>query len=305
MNEWMFATFFPGEIGAAIALWRDWRAVSAPGLGLAIPGLPGPQQPDIGDKLWLMYWDIHPKHPFQLIGCGMLQRSPSNGLVWRDGDLPGIEAAARALGYDDVSGVLRFFRVESAQDFWREPRKYHGMFSHFGLIQLSSSQRELLGRLSQGEEEVRDAEQPMLLLPARPIAPLKRSESLVRYAKHWAYAGKGVKAQTPLGEFLLDIIHGFQHSGAIPPLNILNELLATGGSSGGMGPGTKWKPFSISQPEYETAVQYLLNLDCAAAKEAHPYLYAKKFFVDEDLNRDVEDWLDFLGKSSRKYPYAR
>jgi hypothetical protein len=40
-------------------------------------------------------------------------------------------------------------------------------------------------------------------------------------------------------------------------LNVLNEVLESGGSDGGMSPGAIWPPFSISSHEYDELVSAL------------------------------------------------
>ena len=46
----------------------------------------------------------------------------------------------------------------------------------------------------------------------------------------------------------------FGACGIFPPLHIINEIFASGGSDGGMSPGAIWQPFTIDEPEYNELV---------------------------------------------------
>lgn len=43
--------------------------------------------------------------------------------------------------------------------------------------------------------------------------------------------------------------------GIFPPYHILNEILSSGGSDGGMSPGAVWSPFQISEEEYAELIE--------------------------------------------------
>lgn len=59
-----------------------------------------------------------------------------------------------------------------------------------------------------------------------------------------------VKESGTLKDLLFEIPY-LLASGLIPPLRVLNELLRTGVHDAGMSGGCKWRPFEISQAEYE------------------------------------------------------
>ncbi len=46
---------------------------------------------------------------------------------------------------------------------------------------------------------------------------------------------------------------------AVPPIHILNEIFENGEDDSGMGSGSEWQPFSISQAEYDEFVEDLLT----------------------------------------------
>jgi len=122
----------------------------------------------------------------------------------------------------------------------------------------------------------------------------------VKYKTHWSYAGKGIKREGLLTDFLLDVLYLMEDTGVIPPLAVLNQVLERGGDTGGMGPGTSWKGFTITEQEYDELVAVLLNLDVVEAKRAHPYVRFEHVRIDHDFDTCTE-YLDWLQQVSRKY----
>jgi hypothetical protein len=88
--------------------------------------------------------------------------------------------------------------------------------------------------------------------------------------------------------------------GIIPPLHVLNAYLATGGTNGGMGPGTTWKPFTITADEYTDLIAYLRGLDIEAIRPQHPYLYAKTLQVDPSFDH-CTTFAAWIHETSEKY----
>jgi hypothetical protein len=122
----------------------------------------------------------------------------------------------------------------------------------------------------------------------------------VNYKTHWSYGGQGVKRKALLADFILDILYLMEIKGVIPPLHILNEVLLKGGNTGGMGPGTSWRPFSISENEYKELVEALLQLEVSEAKKIHPYIRFEKVTVDQDLHQKTT-YLEWLEAITAKY----
>src|SRR5258708_131517 len=125
----------------------------------------------------------------------------------------------------------------------------------------------------------------------------ERAVRLVNYKTHWSYLGPGIKRKALLSEFMLDVLYLMEYSGVIPPLHVLNEVLLSGGNSGGMSPGTSWRPFKISEPEYEELVEALLNLDIEEAKKTHPYVAFQRVVVDKTLHKTANyiEWVEAVG----------
>ena len=91
-----------------------------------------------------------------------------------------------------------------------------------------------------------------------------------------------------------------EDTGVVPPLVVLNTVLQSGGSDGGMGPGTTWKPFEISESEYAELVNALCTLDVAQARQHHPYVRFAQVIIDPELNL-CTDYLDWLQRSHEQY----
>ncbi len=122
----------------------------------------------------------------------------------------------------------------------------------------------------------------------------------VKYRTSWSYLGPSTKRAQPLTDFVLDILYLMENTGVIPPLIVLNTVLRSGGTGGGMGPGTTWKPFEISEPEYTELVSALRTLDVAQARQHHPYMRFEQVIIDPELNL-CTDYLDWLQRAHQKY----
>src|SRR5262249_13898207 len=114
----------------------------------------------------------------------------------------------------------------------------------------------------------------------------------VKYKTYWAYASRGVEREGTLLDLILDMIYFVNVHGILPPIHVLNEELKSGGSTGGMGHGTKWRPFKISGAEYDELVAAWLHVNPQAERAQHPYVYFDKATIDEELHDaiDLRDW---------------
>ena len=65
----------------------------------------------------------------------------------------------------------------------------------------------------------------------------------------------------------------------IPPLHVVNDLLAKGVDDAGMSGGCEWDPFQITQSEWEELVEHLKSLPEAC-----------EFVQPPDWVESVEDW---------------
>jgi hypothetical protein len=107
------------------------------------------------------------------------------------------------------------------------------------------------------------------------------------------------KRKDTLVGLILDIPY-LMDNGVIPPLSVLNEVLLEGGDSGGMSPGTKWKPFTINEEEYAELVKDLLALNPHEARKKHFYVHFDKIIIDEEL-AVITDYSTWFSKVCDKY----
>lgn len=71
----------------------------------------------------------------------------------------------------------------------------------------------------------------------------------------------------------------------VPPLHVINDLLAKGGHSAGMSGGCHWVPFQMTPSEWENLVQHLASLpDDDACETVQP----------PDWVHTVEDWQTWI-----------
>jgi hypothetical protein len=73
----------------------------------------------------------------------------------------------------------------------------------------------------------------------------------VRYQRWGGVWGSWQPTENSLLAFVYDYHTGVDACGVFPPFHLLNQFLLHGGGGGGMGPGAKWEPFSISRQEYD------------------------------------------------------
>jgi hypothetical protein len=75
--------------------------------------------------------------------------------------------------------------------------------------------------------------------------------------------------------------------GPIPPLSVVNDLLATGCSDLGMSGGAEWEPFALSDAEFEAFVGYL---DSPAGRRK---FHIKKAVIVASVPSEVRTTEDF------------
>jgi hypothetical protein len=120
----------------------------------------------------------------------------------------------------------------------------------------------------------------------------------VEYQRH-EYHGEPEAVAAPLWAFVYDVPY-LAICGVFPPLHILNQVLAAGGSPGGMGPGATWTPFEISADEYRTMLPLVLEPDRTALAGWARYP-DQRMFLDPDLDhiKDHLDWVRAAGARHR------
>ena len=113
----------------------------------------------------------------------------------------------------------------------------------------------------------------------------------VRFKLHPPVGGPGHWTYATLPAFLLSLPYLFRLDGSeepIPPLAVLNEVFKLGKWDSGMSGSCEWKPFQISEQEYDELAQGLAALP------------KYRFVSDGDL-AEVKSLRQWRGKVLSKY----
>ncbi len=117
-----------------------------------------------------------------------------------------------------------------------------------------------------------------------------RQISYKRYEYTNVLAAREQRVQTSsLLTFVYDIPY-FDACGIFPPLHIANQIFIEGKAGGGMSPGTRWKPFSISEAEYAALVDAVQQTPIAEIKQHARYAFVQMMFdhsLDSIPQRDA------------------
>jgi hypothetical protein len=104
-----------------------------------------------------------------------------------------------------------------------------------------------------------------------------------------------------LAEFVLDVPY-LMFNGVVPPLRVMNAVLRTGGGDAGMSPGTGWKPFRLTKPEYDDLVRHLLAMDLKALRRRRRARYVPARIVVDEALWTCRTQFDWLRRVHEKYP---
>ena len=119
----------------------------------------------------------------------------------------------------------------------------------------------------------------------------------IRYQRHeFRYEPENRRA--PFITFVYDVPY-LDGCGVFPPLHILNQILESGGSQGGMGPGATWDPFCLTPEEYEELVAAVEETDLLSLQSSARYVQAK-FTFDPELDH-IQDRFAWLRAACEKY----
>jgi hypothetical protein len=105
----------------------------------------------------------------------------------------------------------------------------------------------------------------------------------------------------PLLTFVYDVPY-LDACGVFPPLHILNQILASGGSDGGMSPGATWEPFEVSAGEYDALVQGITTLDPRTLGDAARFKWLR-FTFDPSFDQ-IEVWSEWMTAVCAKHREA-
>jgi hypothetical protein len=121
----------------------------------------------------------------------------------------------------------------------------------------------------------------------------------VTYERYEFHADENTVHTDTLLTFVYDIPY-FDACGVFPPLHIANQIFSRGTAGGGMGPGTKWKPFTLSESEYAVLVEAVKRTPVSEIKPHARYAFLQMKFdhkFDELPRLDV--WFAAVCKEHR------
>jgi len=116
--------------------------------------------------------------------------------------------------------------------------------------------------------------------------------------KHTFFHGDDESREGSLLTFVYDIPY-FPPCGVFPPLHLLNQHLASGGSNGGMSPGAIWEPFTITAEEYRQLISALESTPLDEVKPHARCAFVKPIF-DHDLD-EFQDYFEWLVAACKKH----
>lgn len=112
----------------------------------------------------------------------------------------------------------------------------------------------------------------------------------VKYTRH-EVRGEPEAREGSLLIFVYDVPY-LPACGVLPPLQILNQVLETGGSQGGMSPGATWEPFRLSAAEYGVLIEALRSTPISEIK---PFArYAALPMKRDPSFDDIQDRLQWV-----------
>jgi hypothetical protein len=97
--------------------------------------------------------------------------------------------------------------------------------------------------------------------------------------------------------------------GIFPPLHLLNQFLLRGGGGGGMGPGARWEPSSVSREEYDLLVEAIRTVppDSIAGLTGVaplPFTFDPQFDGPPEtypVRAEVKKWHRYVSPDHREY----
>lgn len=130
-----------------------------------------------------------------------------------------------------------------------------------------------------------------------PGAKLRR----VGYMRWTGIWGSWEPVENDLLGFVYDYFTGVGACGVFPPFHLLNVFLLHGGGGGGMGPGAKWEPFSLSREEYDLLVHAIGSVEPGSIEGLEGPVPIP-FTFDPEFDGDAASYLIYPGY--KKLPAA-
>jgi predicted nucleotidyltransferase len=134
---------------------------------------------------------------------------------------------------------------------------------------------------------------------ARDESDIGAMERIIKYSRQeWSLCDCG-DLEEPLSTFLYDLPN-LTVCNVFPPLHILNILLLKGWVGGSMSPNFIWKPFEISEQEYQEILPKLLDPNWAVlCKKLWRIRLPMKIDPDFDGINDRDIWIELVSEKHR------
>ena len=149
----------------------------------------------------------------------------------------------------------------------------------------------MLGRILM---EIRDKLRAASATTQNPTRTIRQ----VSYLRH-EFRHPPRKKKNPLLVFVYDVPH-LGTCGIFPPFRLLNEILRSGGSDGGMSPGAAWLPFELTQAEYDDLIAALRNTPVSQLRRNARYARIQfRFDPSFDHLSDFKTWVEAVAQNHR------
>ena len=114
---------------------------------------------------------------------------------------------------------------------------------------------------------------------------MHRTSRRITYTRYEFIAVQAGEEDTVQTGTLLTLVYDIPYFGAcgiFPPLHLANEMFSRGTLGGGMGPGTSWEPFTVSEDEYVALVEAIRDTPLEEVKQHARFAFVK-FKFDHSL----------------------
>jgi hypothetical protein len=118
------------------------------------------------------------------------------------------------------------------------------------------------------------------------------------YQRYEFHADENTVHTGTLLTFVYDIAY-FSACGVFPPPHIANQLFSSGAVGGGMSPGTKWEPFTLSEDEYAALAEAVKQTPVSEIKPHARYAFLQMKF-DHTFD-DISEWAAWTGAVCKKH----
>jgi hypothetical protein len=124
----------------------------------------------------------------------------------------------------------------------------------------------------------------------------------IKYTRYEFTAAQAGEEDTVHTGNLLTLVYDIPYFGAcgiFPPLHLANEMFSRGTLGGGMGPGTSWEPFTVSEDEYAALVEAIQDTALEEVKPHARFAFVK-FKFDHSLD-GIETWYGWVSACCKKH----